>query len=275
MSTIPVLNLLKLRASWGKTGNAQTPVGITMDQYAGWGRYGSRDVGVGAGDLLSNIGVPGVTWETTTGTDFGMEFALMDNRINGSIGYYQQDVNDLLLQVPIPQSVGAFSTGSIWANVGDMRNNGWEFSLTAVAINSGDFKWTVNGNFTTNRNEIQRLHPILDQGGDGINDGYGITRTGGRIGAFFVPDYAGVNSQYGYEMIYQADRERYITDGNGNQVLNPNYLQRYVDPATGENVLHAITCRTIEFCKPINPACQLISVVSTTVSISRTSTSAS
>lgn len=242
---IPAISFLKIRASYGQTGNAQTPVGITMDGYAGWGRYGSRADGVGAGDLLSNIGVPEVTWETTVGTDVGLEFGLFDDRISGNVSYYQQNVQDLLVQVPIPQSSGGFRAQSIWANVGDLNNSGVEFSLNAVAVSTNNFRWSINGNITTNRNRIDQLHPILDNGGDGINDGYGVTRTGGRLGAFFVPDYAGVHPEYGYEMIYQADRDRFLTDENGNQVLNadgtpalnPNYLQRYVDPTTGENVM--------------------------------------
>jgi TonB-dependent starch-binding outer membrane protein SusC len=213
MQGLPFVNLLKIRGSFGQTGNQNIPPNITETQFAGWGRYGSRDLGVGAGDLLTNIGAQGITWETTDSYDAGIDFEVLNNRVTGSIGYFVQDAKDLLLATPIPESAGMFTGHSIWTNIGDMRNQGLEFNIQTVNIDRGGFRWITSFNITTNRNKILRLSPVLDQNPLGIPSGATVTRTGGHLGAFFIADYAGIHPTEGYEQIHEIDRDLFLRTG--------------------------------------------------------------
>jgi TonB-dependent starch-binding outer membrane protein SusC len=213
MQGLPAVNLLKIRGSFGQTGNQNIPPNITETQFAGWGRYGTRDLGVGAGDLLTNIGAQGITWETTDSYDAGIDFEMFNNRVTGSVGYFVQDAKDLLLATPIPESAGMFTGHNIWTNIGDMRNQGLEFNISTVNIDRGGFRWSTSFNITTNRNKIMRLTPVLDQNPLGIPSGATVTRTGGRLGAYFIADYAGIHPTEGYEQIHEIDRDLFLRTG--------------------------------------------------------------
>ena len=97
-----LINFLKVRASYGRTGNAGIPSNLDLLGFADWGRYGSRGNNVNAGSLLTNIPAQGITWETTDALDAGFDFELLESRISGTLAYFQQDVSGLILQVPVP-----------------------------------------------------------------------------------------------------------------------------------------------------------------------------
>ncbi len=203
------INFLKLRGSFGQTGNSAISNTATETTYTGWGRYGD----VGAGDLLTGIGNSAVTWETTDAVDGGVDFELWGGRVNGSFGYYQQNVKDMLFQVPIPSSSGIFSGGpTIWQNVGDMRNWGWEIELGAVVVDRPTFDWKVNVNFTTNQNEVTRL---ASEEGElyNVRSNPLVTRVGDPIGFFRIARYAGVHPEGGYELIREMDLEHFAATG--------------------------------------------------------------
>ncbi len=217
MQGVAGMDLLKLRGSFGQTGNSAINPFATMTTYAGWGRYGDT----GAGDLLNNIGNQGLTWETTDAFDVGVDFELVNNRVSGSIGYYRQDASDLLLRVEVPQSSGIFANQPrIWANVGDLRNYGWEFEISTVNIDRNNFRWNTSFNFTTNRNEVTRL-----TGGQGeeiynVQQSPHVSRVGDRLGFFRLAEYAGIHPEGGYEMIYEMDREHFTETGERRRTGN-------------------------------------------------------
>ncbi len=195
------LEFLKLRVSYGQTGNSNIDPLATATTYTGWGRYGD----VGAGDLLTGIGNQDVSWETTTATDVGIDFEILENRVSGSIVYYYQDVSDMLYQVPIPQSSGIFSNSpTIWQNIGDMTNQGMEYSLNAIIVDKNQFRWDVSFNFTTNRNEVTRLTSENDELYNVNNSGL-VTRVGDPISFFRLARYAGIDAQGGYPLIEEMD----------------------------------------------------------------------
>ncbi|WP_194774824.1 SusC/RagA family TonB-linked outer membrane protein [Pararhodonellum marinum] len=220
------IDLLKLRGSFGQTGNSAINPFATMTTYAGWGRYGDT----GAGDLLMNIGNQALTWETTDAFDLGLDYELFNNRISGSIGYYRQDASDLLLQVEVPQSSGIFANQPrLWANVGDLLNQGFEFEISTVNIDKNNFKWTTSFNYTTNQNQVTKL-----TGGQGeqiynVQQGPHVTRVGERLGFFRLAQYAGIHPEGGYEMIYEMDREHFAQTGERIKTGN-------VIPATRDNL---------------------------------------
>lgn len=242
MSNIDVINLLKLRGSFGQTGNANIPGGLDTPHYNDWMRYGETGHGVSAGTAFSGIAVTDVSWETTNSIDYGVDFGLYNNRVQGSLAYYIQNVEDMLLAVPIPNSAGVFgwgNSGSIWGNIGDMKNYGIEFNISTVNVNQGGFKWSTDFNFTTNQNEILKLSSELDDQGTGITTGNTMSRTGGSLGEWYLTEFAGIDPDYGYPLIYQGDNDRFLRDEEGEYTdqKNPNFGKRYVDPETGEHVV--------------------------------------
>ena len=180
VSNIDLLSDLKLRASWGKTGNFLIPnyaaIGL-LDPF----NYILGDILVN-GIAPSTISNEDLKWEKTDQVDIGLEFGLFEDRIFGVIDWYKSTTSDLLLNVQVPSSLG-FTTAL--QNIGEVENKGWEISLSTRNL-VGEFQWSTDFNFATNDNEVTRLgssgDPILSSGGAGIRH---ITRIGDPIGSYF------------------------------------------------------------------------------------------
>jgi TonB-linked SusC/RagA family outer membrane protein len=225
MNSFSWINMAKLRLSAGQTGNQGVPQ-VTNPGYATWPVYGNT---VNAANV-STIGVTDLTWETTNAYDAGLDFGLLQNRISGSIGYYRQDIKGLLFQVPIPFSSGLpFGGHTIWSNVGNMSAQGMEFNVNVNLVERKDFTWAAAFNFTTNSNELVGINRSMDEKGQGIISGLTWNKKGGRVGAFFLAEYAGVDPAKGIPMIYEIDRARYLSS---NQTVKTGNLI----PATAANV---------------------------------------
>jgi TonB-linked SusC/RagA family outer membrane protein len=201
------INLLKLRGSYGQTGNTNIPNGITADIWAN--RSGDGTLQLTNSKMLTNIGNRNVKWETTSTVDFGFDFGLLQNRINGSVAWYNKKVEDMLLKAAVPLSAGIQSSNSIWQNIGDMKSYGLEFDIDAVLISKKDFKWRVGANFATNQNKVLALTPELDNAGTGILPAETvreIIKTGLPLANWYMAEYAGVDPQKGIPMIYEVQR---------------------------------------------------------------------
>ncbi|GAB3223576.1 SusC/RagA family TonB-linked outer membrane protein [Spirosoma arcticum] len=181
-----IITELKLRGSYGLTGNQSIPVGSSQD-VLGTIRsvYGDAIV---AGLLPSQIGNPNLRWETTTQADIGLETSLWQGRLTMGIDYYNRDTKDLLVNVGIPAATG-FST--IAANAGIIRNRGVEVEATGRIL-TGRVRWNANGNITFNRNKVVDLNGSTlfgpGYGGDGrvaLSQPLHITSVGNPIGAFY------------------------------------------------------------------------------------------
>ncbi|MEM1135801.1 MAG: SusC/RagA family TonB-linked outer membrane protein [Bacteroidota bacterium] len=208
-----LFDLLKIRGSFGQTGNQNIGNNRFITTFRNDRRYLSQDL-LNGGTSVTNLGASDLTWETTNSYDVGIDFEMFGSRISGSIAYYHQDVEDMLLQVPLPLSITLDNSNPvIWANAGQMRNNGLEFNFTTVNIHSGNFKWTSTFNITTNNNEVKNLTEDVDKNGQGIITGNTITRSGGRLGAYFLAEYARIDPERGVEMIYEIDRELFLETG--------------------------------------------------------------
>ena len=159
MEGVDAINNLKLRFSYGKTGNrgvkvnqTQTRVGTLLYPFGGQSYTGT---------YIAGLGNPNLKWETTTSANLGVDFGLWNNRINGTVEVYKSKTEDLLLNRSIPALTG---TNSIIENIGAVENRGLEFTINSVNIDTGDFRWESNVNFSTYKNEI------LDLYGDGKDD---------------------------------------------------------------------------------------------------------
>ncbi|NEW85599.1 MAG: TonB-dependent receptor [Mariniphaga sp.] len=214
-----------MRLGYGQTGNQGVPQ-VTAPGWATWPVYGNT----GQAASMSVIGVTSLTWETTNSYDAGLDFGLFKNRINGSIGYYRQEVEGLLFQVPIPYSAGLpFGAHKIWSNIGKMKNDGLEFNINASVVDKGEFKWVTSLNISTNANKLLSINENMDSKGQGILSGMTWNKKGSKLSTFFIAEYAGIDKEKGIPMIYEIDRDRYLKT---NETVKTGNLI----PATSANV---------------------------------------
>ena len=190
------LNFLKIRASVGQSGNAG------LFDFASLGLVNNLNYNGEAGFTLEQLENEELQWEQTLQTDFGVDFELWDSRLRGSLGYYIKDTKDLLFNVPLPNTTGIFSS---FQNTGQIRNQGFEFDLSADIL-QGPVRWTLGLNGATLRNEILQL-PDNDNNGlddDLIQNNY-IFRTGASISSWYLVEYAGVDPANGDALYYDLE----------------------------------------------------------------------
>jgi hypothetical protein len=121
------------------------------------------------------------------------------------------------LQAPVPLSVGLVGSNSIWENVGDLLNRGYEFNISSANISTNNFSWKTNFNLSFNHNQVKKLIPELDNNGRGMisgDDGQFITKTGFGINEFYLAKDAGVDPETGFRMIYALDVDYFAKTGN-------------------------------------------------------------
>jgi TonB-linked SusC/RagA family outer membrane protein len=180
-----ILDELKLKASYGTAGN-QAGIGTFQAREL----YG-RGVYNGVSGLLQNqLANPDLRWEKKTTFNGGIEFTSLKGRLTGTVEYYSAVTSDLFLGRPLSLTTG-FNT--ITSNIGEMQNQGVEISLSGDVIKKGSLKWSLNANFTYNKN---RINKILE-GQNEIIGGLLITKPGESLNSLFLVRYAGVNPANG------------------------------------------------------------------------------
>ena len=187
-----VLNYLKLRASYGLTGNAEI-VNFGSRRLVSALAYADQS-GIVPDAALGN---PNLSWENTHQVDLGLEFGFLNNRISGEVDVYQKKTTGLLLSRQLPYTGGFYNTTE---NVGDLQNRGLEIS-TNVRILDGAVKWSVGGNVSFNRNKITSLAAPIIPGGNSLSR----VMEGEPLGVFYGKRYAGVDPENGDALYYQAD----------------------------------------------------------------------
>ena len=163
---VPVLEYLKLRAGYGASGNQTSRYSSLARVNSSIGYIFGDGVAGAMRQELASMENADLKWERTTGINLGLDFALFNNRINGSIEYYSTRTKDLLYAVSIP-SITGFT--SIMSNVGEIANHGFELTLSSRNIMTKDFEWTSTFNLSMNRDKIKKLAG-LDTNGDGKED---------------------------------------------------------------------------------------------------------
>lgn len=137
-----------------------------------------------------------MTWEKSTQTDIGLDFGLFSNRISGEIDLYNKKTNGLLFQQNIPYTSGY---ASIYRNIGDMSNKGFEIVLNTQNFRKENFTWNTSFNIARNDNKITALP---DNNADQII-GNTILRVGERSASFYLTEYAGVDPANGDALYYK------------------------------------------------------------------------
>lgn len=184
-----VLSFLKIRASWGQTGNAN------IGDFASRGLFGGVSYNQRPGIAPTQAENPLLTWESVEQLDLGLEYGFFNNRISGEIDYYVKESDGLLFNVPLP---GTSGQSNIQRNVGLMENRGVEFVLNTKNVQQENFTWSTSFNISKNRNRVKSLP---NEGAD-IISGRNILREGEPILAFYLIEYAGVDPENGDALFY-------------------------------------------------------------------------
>lgn len=202
---------LKLRASWGQTGNSEFPAGASQDRFS----FGQQSVG------LENVANPDLTWETTTTYEFGVDFSAMDYKLNGTIGYFNRKSEDLLFQFPTIQPAPA---GFYWINLdGAVQNSGLEVTIDANILQTESMSWNVGFNAAFINNELQDYNgPNIVYGqlfGQGIS-GATIHRldSGQPLNAFYLRDHIEIGED-GQSVYANDEALSYVGDPNPSTLL--------------------------------------------------------
>ncbi len=228
-----VMNYMKVRASYGQSGNRTVGRYQTMAKVGGGYNYVDASGASIYTQSITSLASPSLKWETTTGVNLGIDFGFLNSRINGSINYYNNNTSNLLYTVDIP-SIGRFT--QFPDNLGKIHNSGIELSINSVNIQNGDFSWTSEFSFSRNRDELKELLGA-DNDGDGIEDD--LISEGLFIGH-------SLNTIYAYEIsgeIYQLGDEipsgfdvgtNKIVDQNDDGEIDPDndkVILGYADPS--------------------------------------------
>jgi TonB-linked SusC/RagA family outer membrane protein len=184
MQKLGFINDLKLRGSWGISGNN------LISNYASQGLLGvSRTVSNGqviSGIVPNSLSNTNLTWEQSVQTDFGIDLSLFNSRISITADIYSIHKKDLLLNVTLPAASGY---GSSVQNIGEIENKGFEFTLTTENIRTQKFQWQTNFNISTNSNKVV----ALNSGAVRIaNSDYQVTQVGSPISSFYMLKVIGI-----------------------------------------------------------------------------------
>lgn len=149
-----IFNELKLRASWGLSGNNNIGDYRAISLLNNTNYSFGGNVSSGLSPL--NFANPDLGWEQSESVNIGLDVGLFNNRIFTSLEYYTKRNTDLLLEIPVPTASG-FSRAL--TNIGEVLNQGWELELTSRNFVNSDFTWTTNLNLSHNTNEVKQLGP--------------------------------------------------------------------------------------------------------------------
>lgn len=215
---------LKIRASYGITGNDQIG-NFTYVGQVGLNNYIIGGSNLAYGQTINSLANPNLGWEKTKEVNIGLDYSLLNDRINLDIDAYERRTTALLLNLNIPPSSG-FS--SVIQNTGEVQNKGLEIGINSTNINNPNFTWTTSFNISFNRNKTLSLGPIdtIRSGISGESHPTNITVVGKPVGMF-----------YGYKFLglYQSDEDiqksphfpgaipgnTKVADINGDGVIEP------------------------------------------------------
>lgn len=224
-----IINNLKLRGGWGKTGNQQ----IGGSTYPAFAAYNTSNSGAsyqfGSQYYFMyrpNIYNPNLKWENTVTKNLGLEFGILRNRISGSVEIYQKDTNDLILDSPI--AAGDLSNHNI-LNVGSMETKGIEGNITFIPVKSESTTWEFSVNATHYNSKITKLI-------NGADASYNLPVTdpgiAGGVGNTIEAHYVGGQpfSYYVYQQVYDNNgkpMDGVYVDRNGDGTVNAKDMYFY------------------------------------------------
>jgi TonB-dependent starch-binding outer membrane protein SusC len=155
MKNQSIFSNLKLRAGWGQVGNANiAPYSSLATVQADPGKSAILGGVFKPGTGLSRANNPDLQWESTSSLNIGLDFGLANNRVQGSVEFFDKTTKNLLYSIPVPQPAPA---SNYLGNVGSLRNTGVEFDINTTLVNTGKFTWKAQANFTKLKNEVTEI----------------------------------------------------------------------------------------------------------------------
>lgn len=225
------INYAKLRASWGIVGNYP---GIYQSALSySQGTLGNQ--GTGTSVLYTQIptssyGNEKIKPEKKSEIEFGLETKFLNNRLGFDVTYYNGRINDQILNYTLPISMGA---SSILANVGSLRNSGWEFAITGTPIRNNAFTWNSTLNFSTNKNVVLSLpggaSSLLHKDYDGAAAQL-VSRVGQPMGDIMVHPVAtdaNGNKIVSADGLYALDADNWIKAGNAMPKITGGFINDF------------------------------------------------
>ncbi len=232
LKPVEQINDLKLRVSYGQTGNERIPPFTylaTVDNTF-YSSNDNIDLGVSPGSL----GNPDLQWETTTQFDIGFDLTMFKDRLNVTFDYYHKLTEDMLLDVPVPAQSGF---NSQFANIGSVVNKGIELSISSVNIQKPNFTWSTDFNISRNVNEVTDLGnvdfiPTIIPSGWITNPGQ--VRVGEPIGIMYGYVFDGIH-QEGNELGAEPGTMKY-KDLNGDGVIDDENDRTIIGDSNPEHI---------------------------------------
>lgn len=200
LKNVKWISMLKLRGSYGTTGNYQTlDVNGNQNYYPSLVTYQFNNNASESG-LITNpiLGNPDIKWEVNKTSDVALEFSLFNSRINGTIEYFNRQSSNLLFSVPLAVSSGYTSQ---FQNIGTMYNRGWEINLNGDVIRTKGFSWNLNVNATTFKNQITKMPEKQPE----IISGTKKLAVGHSLYDFYLRQYRGVDPADGSSLYVPID----------------------------------------------------------------------
>lgn len=212
MKSQDVVSFLKLRASYGITGNNNIPAYKYLATYALNSLYQNK-----VSATPSRLANPLLHWETANMAAVGIDLAFI-NRIDMSIDLYNTDNTGLLLNVPVAPSTGFFE---VTQNAGSVRNQGIEYRLDANVLNIDKWNWNIGFNIGFNRNRVTNTpNGAFLQTASSVSQQ---VKEGQDIYSWYMKEWAGVDPENGDPLWYVVKDEQYVLDADGNKTTTNDY----------------------------------------------------
>jgi len=193
MSSLTVIDVLKIRASYGVNGNND------IAPYQAYGVYASSAYNGGTGMLPNSPSNSKLSWELNKTTNVGLDFGFFKGKINGGIDIYKRITSDMLLSKQVPQTSG-FSSN--FMNIGELENRGIELQMEGEILKTKDLSWTAGFNLAFNKTELLNLGDVEEMSSGDTRLKYTV---GKSMYTFYLKDYYGVNPSNGEALWRTAD----------------------------------------------------------------------
>ncbi len=223
---------LKLRASWGQTGNQE------IGNYASLLTFGTGPAAVFNDQAVtssnpSRIANPDLKWETTEQFNIGIDASILEGRISTTLDYFIKNTKDMLINLPLPRATGY---NSILSNIGRMENKGIELLISSTNVSKQDFSWSTTLNFAAIRNKVKDLGSVGDITTGNIQDvgNTVIIREGEPLASYYGYEVTGIfqegdniaesaqpNAQPGFPIFRDVKGDNAITPADQVIIGNP------------------------------------------------------
>lgn len=200
---------LKLRASWGQTGNQEFPAGASILR-VGIGQNGNQN--------FINFRSDDLKWETNTMTNIGIDFGFIDNRLTGTADWFSRQTTDPIFAQNV--TAPGPSDGQVWSNLpGTLDNSGFEFSLNYGIIRNSTMTWNFGGNIAFLSNKINDLQGVYETGGlhgQGISGATSQRMVSGQsLNVYYLRKFEGIDKATG-QSVYTDDGNTLFYSGSPN-----------------------------------------------------------